>query len=114
MNPSPKWPSDLARKNQRILAERQQWPAGALQACMNLENRFPGWHVSWLEENTATGFERPAGYWAVFDHGGLRVEVLRADPAQLPEVMAGVPEHDYSTRGCEWCLPYSSTRRVRL
>lgn len=54
----------LARRNQVILAERLHWPDGALRACWELENRFPGWHVSWMRDWPVEGFERTAGFYA--------------------------------------------------
>lgn len=101
----PKWPSDLARKrnNQRIIAEALHWPDGALQACADLEDRHPGWGVSWMHENTTPGFERAAGFYATCEHYTHRVEVNAATAAEL-ESLLDVPEHDYSVKGCAWCL----------
>jgi hypothetical protein len=105
----------LARKNQALFAERFHWPDGALEACRKLEDRFPGWYVSWLPENTIAGFERPAGFWAVHDGSMHRVEALRPTARELAKVMAdGPPEHDYSLRGCDWCLDHLGAGRVKL
>lgn len=102
------------RRNQAIIAERTRWPEGALQKCWDLENRFPGWHVSYLHENLIKGFERPAGWWAVLDSGRHQADIFRTDLAELAEVMASVPpEHDYSISGCSWCLGHG-THRVKL
>jgi len=101
----PKWPSDLARKrnNQRIIAEALRWPEGALQACADLEDRHPGWHVSWRHESTTPGLERTAGFYAKYDHGMHKAEVW-APTAEAIESLLDVPEHDYSVKGCSWCL----------
>jgi len=74
--------SRLRRRNQRALAEREGWPAGALEFCHRLEDEFPGWHISWLGENTAKGWERPAGWVASRDD----VSMVGADELRrLPE-----------------------------
>jgi hypothetical protein len=113
----PKWPSDLAlrRSNQRILAERLAWPDGAVQACQELEDRHPGWYVTWLRENVTPGWERPAGFCATNDDARHEVEVFRESAPEVEEALAlGPPEHDYSLRGCAWCLDHLDRRRVRI
>lgn len=111
---SPKYPSDFARRNQAIIAQRTRWPEGALQECWELEDRLPGWHVAWLHENLIPGFERPAGYWAVLEVGMHEADIFRTDLADLERVMESVPlEHDYSVRGCTWCMA-NGTHRVKL
>lgn len=124
--PVPKWPSDLVRKrnNQRLLAKRTGWPDGALQACWGLMDRHPGWHVSWMDENTTPGFEHPAGYWATNDSVPQHAaEAFRTDARELEETIAGQPPpHDYGSRSwlrpCAWCQmhppPAIAARRVRL
>jgi hypothetical protein len=98
----------------RLLAKRLSWPDGALETCWDLERRFPDWHVAWLPENTRRGFEHPASYWATHD-GIHKVEILEPDVKVLAErLAAGPPEHDYSRRGCEWCLAHLGNRRVRI
>jgi hypothetical protein len=102
-------PSDLARKrnNQRLIAERTGWPDGALQACADLEDRHPGWHVSWMAENATPGWERAAGFWASHPRGAHAVEAIEAfapTAAELEPLLVEVPEHCYSVRGCDWCL----------
>ena len=52
----------LAWRNRRILAERQDWPDGALEVCESIESEFGDWSPSWMPENTIKGFERPAGF----------------------------------------------------
>jgi len=102
----------VARQNQAILAEKLSWPGGALEACRELEDEFPGWHVAWLNENTITGFERPAGYCATLD-GLHSVRLLAATPQELAELMRAVPPHDYSVNGCDWCLDRAEERLRR-
>jgi hypothetical protein len=92
----------FARRNQKLIAERLGWPKGALAACWALENRHPGWHVDWLDECTSKGFERPAGFRAMLT-GIHAVSVMAATVAELEPLM-DIPEHDYSLRGCAWCL----------
>jgi hypothetical protein len=113
--PAPKWPSDLMRKNQRILADRQHWPEGALQACVDLEDHNPGWYVSWLSENVTSGFERPAGFWATYDDPGGHhdAEAFDTDAGKLGERIAEVPPHDYDLKGCAWCYAHPG-RTARL
>jgi hypothetical protein len=119
MTPYPKWPSDLHRRrnNLRLIAERTGWPDGVLQGCVDLEDRYPGWYVSWMPENINAGFERPAGYWAtnntIPQH---HVEAFRTDLRELAEVLADeIPEHDYGTsahlRPCAWCVAHTPGRR---
>lgn len=120
--PYPKWPAELGmkRNNQLLLAERLGWPEGALQACWELEDRHPGWHVSWMGENVTPGWERPAGFWAVNDSVAQHaVEAFRVDVRELEEVLADEPPpHVYGTsshmRWCDWCLAHPASRPVKL
>jgi hypothetical protein len=98
MTAYPKWPSELAmkRNNQRLIAERTGWPDGALQACADLEDRHPGWHVSWMNENTTPGWERPAGFYASNPSRGHAVtknEAFAPTAAELEPLLVEVPEH---------------------
>jgi hypothetical protein len=102
-------PPTFARRNQRVLAGRLRWPAGALEACWTLEDRHDGWHVSWLAENTTPGFERPAGFRATL-HGVHDVEVDAPTAAELEPLMV-VPEH--SVNGCVFCLDTATVRLRR-
>jgi hypothetical protein len=97
-------PSEFSRRNRAILAERLRWPDGALQACADLEDAHPGWHVSWLAENITPGFERPAGFHASYSHERHRGEAFAATAGELESLLIEVPEHDYSVNGCDWCL----------
>lgn len=106
--PFPQWPSDLARRrnNRRLIAERTGWPEGALEACADMEDRHPGWHVSWMAENVTPGWERPAGFWATHpggSHPGGDIEASAATADELEPLLVEVPEHGYSVRGCDWC-----------
>jgi len=105
----PKWPSDFARvrNNQRLIAERTGWPDGTLQACVDLEDRHPDWHVSWMPENATPGWERPAGFYASHPTGGhtvKKIEAFAPTAAELEPLLFEVPQHDRSIRGCGWCL----------
>jgi hypothetical protein len=103
----------LARKNQKLIAEHTGWPEGALQACWELEGRFPGWHVDWMHENTIKGFERPAGFRALRD-GRHRVTRLDPDAGKLAVLIEQTPdEHCYEMDElCLFCvgeIPLHST-----
>jgi hypothetical protein len=100
-------PSEFSRRNRAILAERLRWPDGALQACADLEDAHPGWHVSWLPENVTAGWERAAGFWATHpggSHAPGNIEAFAATAAELEPLLVEVPEHTYSGNGCDWCL----------
>jgi len=56
---------ELSWRNRRIIAERMRWPAGALEACEEIERTHPGWSPSWHDANIYPGFEAPAGYYAL-------------------------------------------------
>lgn len=96
----------MARRNQAILAERLRWPEGALQACRDLEDRYPGWRVDWLGENRRPGFERPGGFLAANEEDVRhKVEAFRTDLAEIEAVLAaGVPAHAPHPQLCMWCL----------
>lgn len=106
-SPKPQWPTDLMRRNREVLAERLDWPDGALHACLDLERRYPGWHVDWRGPNLRKGFERPAGFHAEYKVGRHHAQAFDPDPEALAGRMAiGVPEHDYSLGGCAWCYAH--------
>jgi hypothetical protein len=105
----PKWPSEvmLRRKNREIISERLRWPDGALQACVALEDRHPGWQVSWMGESATPGFERPAGFHASYrdeDEVFHKPEAFAPTAEELEPLLVEVPEHDYRTGGCAWCF----------
>ena len=98
-----------------VLADRLHWPDGARDACIRLENTHPGWFVAWLNANTFPGFERPAGFWAVFDEGVHHVDILEADPVVVEQKMIdGPPEHEWGRGGCAWCRAHIGQHRVRI
>jgi hypothetical protein len=59
----------MEQRSLRAIAERTGWPAGALDACFELETAFPGWTLWWAPENIAKGFECPTGFHASFEGG---------------------------------------------
>lgn len=100
------------RRNQELIAKRTRWPEGALAACWKLEDAHPGWHVAWFSENTFKGFERPACYRALYSGGIHEVEVFAPTPEELEPLMQ-VPDHDWSYKGCAWCIAEAETRARR-
>jgi hypothetical protein len=67
--------------NARLIAERLQWPDGALEACEALEEEFPGWMVFW------TWGRLPAdphpGYRAVTENARRRGYAYGVTPEEL-------------------------------
>lgn len=99
----------LAWNNRQILADRLHWPDGALQACERIERDHPDWSISWLRENTISGFERPAGYRAV--RGGFHSCVVSAATAEeLVRAIEGAPPAEHSWEGCEVCIARGEQR----
>lgn len=85
----------LALRNRRALAERIGWPAGVVEQCEELEERYPAWAVSW----------RSGAYVARLDVPMHACERAATDAAELDVLMEEVPQrHDYSVKGCTWCL----------
>lgn len=75
---------ELADKNRRVLAERLHWPAGAVEACEQIETEAPGWAVTWAKGGDLT-WTRP-GYYAQPTHwprAGMRPFAYGATPAEL-------------------------------
>ncbi|BBH64848.1 hypothetical protein ACTI_15330 [Actinoplanes sp. OR16] len=70
--PIPRTPTDteeqrraLSHSNRRVLAERQSWPDGVLEACERIEDAYPDWSVGWLGENPGPpAFARPSTFRA--------------------------------------------------
>lgn len=54
-------------RNRRVIAERCNWPADAVEMCERLERERPGWLVSWMAANDIPGWEHPDGYCASRD-----------------------------------------------
>ncbi|WP_157437243.1 hypothetical protein [Actinoplanes subtropicus] len=85
----------LPLRNRRLLAEKENWPFGVVDDCEELEAQFPAWSVWWRPE---------VGYVAQLDVPMHRCELTAADRHELDVLMEQVPQHDYSVRGCAWCL----------
>lgn len=56
--------TDLARRNMRLIAAREGWPAGAIDACEQMEDSHCGLVVTWFPKNSTKGFERAEGFYA--------------------------------------------------
>lgn len=100
--------------NRRILAERLDWPAGALDACERIEPEHPGWSIFYCGPNTVPGFEKPAGFWAT--RRGLHAcEVFAADPDELVRAIEDAPpaEHNFGIEGCAVCCAAAEDRLRR-
>ncbi|MFC5749528.1 hypothetical protein [Actinomadura rugatobispora] len=81
---TPLSPADVLR-NREIIANRLDWPDGALQTCLELEARWPGWNVSY-----STGvLGGPPEYLAFLDQDtiwqGYNPKISAADPAGLEQ-----------------------------
>jgi hypothetical protein len=50
----------LVRHNRRVLAERLNWPEGAVEACDRIDDEHPGWYSSYRHAYR----DQPAGYYA--------------------------------------------------
>lgn len=103
----------LFRRNLKLFSVH--WPPGVYETCIDLMDQYPGWRVSWLYEYWPT--DKPATFWA-WHPGEQRpheVELRDADPVRLAERIAEStpPPHDYSLRGCLWCLAWTDRRAVR-
>lgn len=86
MSPLP--PVDRAR-NRQLIAERLDWPDGALDACIAIENDHPQWAVYWVSGTTVS--EPRRGYRAVAQ---VRWRIARAfgeTPEELREAIEGAP-----------------------
>lgn len=84
------WNHELLGSNRRLLAERQGWPAGALEACEGLDRKHSGWSVWWRAECTVPGLEHPAGYVADRLDAG-NVIVCGATVEELEDAMLAAP-----------------------
>lgn len=69
-------PEVLGPRNRRLIAERLSEPPGSVEECERVEAEYTGWHVWWAPENTAKGFECPAGYHALLEQWPRRVRVF--------------------------------------
>lgn len=100
------WPPTdvVAYRNRHILAERLDWPDGAVEACERIERERPGWSVWWLGENTCRGFERPAQFTATRDgYDGTQVDAADADQL-LAAIDDAPPTHRWSLPLGEHCM----------
>ena len=53
----------LAAKNRRLFAQRENWPDGALDACVAVDRDNPGWYTTWHAGGAGAGsWERPGFY----------------------------------------------------
>lgn len=92
---------DLPRRNRRVLAERQGWPDGALDACLELEQAYPRWAVLWTKGGLPRDPDR--GYRAyatvervLYDVFAETAEVLRE---RLADADLGLPpEREWPAR----------------
>lgn len=80
--------ADLIWHNRRVAAEREHWPAGALQMCEHLDAVHPGWSVHWRCYLNIPGWYHPPGYVARRESSGY---VCGIDPAALVAAMAAAP-----------------------
>lgn len=74
---------ELAARNRRILAERLNWPDGALDACERLDR--PGWSANYRREGCG-----PAGFYGTHKCArGPEVEVYGPTADDLDAAIAG-------------------------
>lgn len=59
---------ELLPANRRLLAERLDWPAGAVDECERLDAEFPTWHVFYRH----AAEEEPGGWYAHHEQVGCR------------------------------------------
>lgn len=79
MSPAPN-SAELREHNRRIIAERLGWPAGAAQACQNIEADNPGWSAYWQPADA----RHAEGWYAIHDnHFHLEPPMYGATPEQL-------------------------------
>lgn len=88
----------LAWRNRRVLAERQGWPDGAVEACEQLEVTHRGWSFSWRTANTIKGFERPEGFYATTGSTWRDITRYGATPEELAEVLMTTPNRTTERR----------------
>jgi hypothetical protein len=81
---------ELAWRNRRTIAERTGWPAGAVDACEQIEAAHPTWDVGWRPANTIRGFEAPAGFYATYRGTWASARAYGADPATVTAAIEAV------------------------
>lgn len=82
--------TELGRRNRRLIAERADWPDGAVEACEKIEDEYPEWVIWWAPENPAKGFEHDAGFFATpahYVHRSARRRHFGATPEELSEAL---------------------------
>jgi hypothetical protein len=59
-------PTEVVRRNRKLLAERGGWPAAALAECLKIEDKCPGFQAAWSPEWKPANpdFHREAGFYA--------------------------------------------------
>lgn len=71
---------ELRRHNRRLVAERINWPAGAVEACEKLERMQPRWRVRWQHQFG----NQAAGWYASHDgHTHLEPDVYGQSSGEL-------------------------------
>ena len=60
---TPRNPS-LTIKSRRSMADRLNWPAGALEICEEIESDFPDWYPTYVRPNMQRSTSRP-GFYAI-------------------------------------------------
>jgi hypothetical protein len=57
-----------------VLAERQRWPAEAVEECERIDRLAPGWWTTYRPASDHSGVPMPAGYYALREreHGRQR------------------------------------------
>jgi hypothetical protein len=97
------WPpaDEMRARNDEVLAERLQWPSGALAQVRELRAKHPGWNVTW-SSGEAGSWREPGYYaWPATYTWPARRFIHRAEPDELAVVleMAPEPEPDWSPPG---------------
>lgn len=113
---------DLGTRNRRLIAERLNWPAGAVEACEAVESAYPAWNPSYHAADVVAGVERPAGYYAApvgavfrytFVYGADIVALLtairsRSSSCSVCAAVVPVPPGEaapiHKVAGGDWCL----------
>lgn len=70
---------ELLAANRRVLAERLDWPSGAVPVCEWMDHANPGWHTMWRHAYR----DMPAGWYAWHDDIGPEPHLHGATPADL-------------------------------
>lgn len=74
-------------RNRDLIAERMEWPDGAVDACRQLEREFPAWTVYWVSGKLPSSPRK--GYQAIFDdHHHRFSRAFGETPEELRENLA--------------------------